>query len=169
MMENSASPRGEASAPIVAVELSTRPATGAVTCVVPPSGCASRARLDHDVRDLQAGPIRAHIGLVARNDDAERLDHIGEAVFRSLQHRDGRALRCLLGRGIVGGKGGGGEGESKAQRCRSKGRKEIAQGGVTHWSSHHRFPVLSVAEGTASAKRTRNAIDVITPGGSNSA
>ena len=44
MMENSASPRGEASAPITAVEFEIRPATGAWICTLPPSGSVSRAR-----------------------------------------------------------------------------------------------------------------------------
>src|SRR5258708_3419207 len=43
MMENSASPLPEATAPIVAVELATSPATGACTCTEPPSGSVSFA------------------------------------------------------------------------------------------------------------------------------
>ena len=43
MMENSASPLPEATAPITAVEPETSPATGACTCVVPPSGSVSFA------------------------------------------------------------------------------------------------------------------------------
>ncbi len=43
MMENSASPLAEATAPITAEEADTSPATGAATSVSPPSGKVSRA------------------------------------------------------------------------------------------------------------------------------
>ena len=45
MMVNSASPLPEATAPIVAVEASISPATGACTWAMPPSGSVSRARI----------------------------------------------------------------------------------------------------------------------------
>ena len=44
MMLNSASPRGDATAPIVAVDEEIVPATGAWTLTTPPSGRVSRAR-----------------------------------------------------------------------------------------------------------------------------
>ncbi len=43
MMENSASPLADATAPITAEEADTSPATGAATSVNPPSGSVSRA------------------------------------------------------------------------------------------------------------------------------
>jgi hypothetical protein len=43
MIENSASPLAEAKLPMVALEAETRPATGAVTLIEPPSGRFSRA------------------------------------------------------------------------------------------------------------------------------
>src|SRR5258705_556207 len=43
MVETSGSPLPEATAPIVAVELATSPATGACTCTEPPSGSVSFA------------------------------------------------------------------------------------------------------------------------------
>ena len=86
MIENSASPLPEATAPITAVEAETSPATGACTVTTPPSGSVSRASvlagghgiagLGQDFRHLQPRPLRAHRGFLARNDDAGNLDDV---------------------------------------------------------------------------------------------
>ena len=123
MMENSASPRAEATAPITAVELAIRPATGACTTTLPPSGRLSRASVWPAVTLSPASamisatfspcPLRADHGLLARDDDAVGLDDGRKAELRRLQHRDGGAPRAILRHvEIVGGEGGGGEGEA---------------------------------------------------------
>ena len=121
MSVNSASPRGEAGAPITAVELRIVPATGeghqdrAAFGQREPGeilpGGDGLAGVGQDLRDLQAGPVRPHHRLLARNEDAECFDQIGEAEYRSLQHRHRRALRGVLRGGAVGGEGWGGEQE----------------------------------------------------------
>jgi hypothetical protein len=118
MMENSASPRGEARA-----DRSRRTQDRARDRrghqdraafgqrqpgeILP--GADGLAGIGQDLRDLQARPVRPYKSLLAGNQDAERLDQIGKAEFRRFEHRHRRALRRILRRRIVRGEGGGSE------------------------------------------------------------
>ena len=122
MIENSASPLPEATAPITAEESPISPATGACTWTVPPSGRVSRASVWPAVT---VSPASARIsatfspgrsGRTAVSSRAitmpEDLDDIAEAGLRRLQHRDGRALGRVgfvarRGRGRRGRRRGG--------------------------------------------------------------
>src|SRR5262249_33830674 len=78
------------------------------------------AGLGQNFGDLQARPIRADHGFLARDDDARRLDNGGGGEIRCPQHPGGGALWWGLPRlRLLGRKGGSGEGEHE-----SGGREE---------------------------------------------
>ncbi len=158
MIENSASPLPDATAPIVAVEASTSPATGACTWAMPPSGSVSRASdlpggdgiagLGQDFRNLQPRPFGPHHRLLARDHDAGHLDDIRKARLRRREHRDRRALGSV---GLVGGERGAGEGEEESSGENLSRRGEGGQRG--HRNSCSRFRASLISGG----RRTRHA------------
>ena len=144
MIENSASPLPEASAPTEAVVAEITPATGACTAICPPSGRVSRAStcpavtlspgIHHHLGDLQPHPLGPHLVLLARNDGAGDLDDIGETGFRGLEHGDRRALRP----GRIGIVGGGEAGEENRQNISAA----IRRASVSEWSRARRMVIF---------------------------
>ena len=115
MIENSASPLPEASAPTTAVEFEIMPAIGACTCTLPPSGRFSRASTcpaetvspASTSTSATFNPKRSGRTAVSSRgmQDAGHLDVVAEAEFRGLQHRDRRPLGRRLGFLGVGSRG----------------------------------------------------------------
>ena len=162
MIENSASPLAEATAPITAVEVEISPATGACDHLraafgqrqpgqILPGGDGI-AGLGQDFRDLQPRPLGAHHGLLARDDDAGNLDDRRKAELRRLQHRDRRALRAgrrarrRRGRGRRGrgGRRRGGRGSFREGLGEAKGFIGIPV----------RFSGISISEGGRTSQAT---------------
>ena len=125
MMENSASPLAPAIEPTTAEEVEISPAIGAAHQRQPAlgqrepgqqlAGGDGIARLRQDFRHLQPRPLRAHRGLLPRDQDARHLDDIAETGLCGLEHGDRGALRRGV---IVGGERGGGEEEEGGDQKR---------------------------------------------------
>ena len=103
MIENSASPLPEASAPTDSGRGRDQPGHRRLHRDLPALGqgqprqhlaCGDGiARIRQHFGDLQPHPLGPHLRLLARNDGAGHLDDIGEAGFRRLEHGDRGALR----------------------------------------------------------------------------
>ena len=115
MIENSASPLPEASAPIDrggvrdrAGDRSLHLHAAAFRQVQPRQHLPGRdgfAGIDQHFRNLQPEALRPHRGLFPRHQDAGHLDVVAEAEFRGLQHGDRRPLGRRLGFLGVGSRG----------------------------------------------------------------
>ena len=150
MMENSASPLPPATAPITAVDARDQPghrrrhhgqpALGKVEPGQQLAGGDGVAGLGQDFRHLQPRPLRAHRRLLARDQDAGNLDDVGEAGLCGLEHGDRGAPGRALGR-LLGGEGGGGEGEQGGERR----EEQVARSGGCGEIFHRQYDPVSGA------------------------